>query len=77
MIFRPFFASLPEGKRGLLLIDNARADFDGIQGDIAKSLLDKLRVDILLLPPNSSFILQPNDLGINKPIKKNLEMYWE
>ena len=76
MIFRPFFASLPEGKRGLLLIDNARAHFDGIQGDIAKSL-DKLRVDILLLHPNSSSILHPNDLGINKPIKKNLEMYWE
>ena len=69
MILRLFFVSLPKGKRGLLLLDNAIERFDGMQGDITKSL-DKFRIDILLLPPNSSSILQPNDLGINKPVKK-------
>ena len=56
-IFKPFYQSIPSEKRGLLIMDNVRAHYDHEKGEIKKLLKNNLRVDIFLLPPNSSSYL--------------------
>ena len=57
-------------------MDNLKAHVDGETGEIAKEF-KKINVDLLLLPPNTSSFLYPNDLGINQPIKSTLRYLWE
>lgn len=64
-IIEPWIANLPLGKRGLLLLDNCRGHFD----PEIEELLKKLRIDIKLLPPNTTGRLQPLDLSTIAPFK--------
>ena len=68
--FIKFLSSLPKDKKILLLYDNFRGHKTE---DVTKFLKTHLPlVDILLLPPNTTSIMQPLDIGINKSVKSHI-----
>ena len=69
--FIKFLSFLPKNKKILLLYDNFRAHK-------TKKVIDFLHnnyplVDILLLPENTTSILQPLDTGVNKSVKGHIK----
>jgi hypothetical protein len=75
--FIKFLSSLPKDKKILLLYDN----FRGHRTDKVNDFIEKNfpMIEILLLPSNTTPILQPLDVGINKPFKsyiKNKYLGW-
>ena len=72
-----FLSCLPKDKKILLLYDNFKAHKTK---KVMKYLSDQYPlIDILLLPPNTTSILQPLDVGVNKTVKnhiKNEYMNW-
>ena len=72
-IIRPYVRNIPEGYRGLLILDNCRAHLNKEIIDI----LQKLNVDVLPLPPNSTHILQPLDISVFKSVKSIFREIWE
>jgi len=69
--FIKFLLSLPNDKRILLLYDNFRGHKTKKVTEFIKTHLPL--VEILLLPPNTTSILQPLDVGINKSVKSNVK----
>jgi len=65
-VLEPHAKKLPQDKKGLLLMDNHRCHID--EG-VLKRIRD-LRYDIKLLPPNTTGLLQPLDIGYNKVFKE-------
>ena len=47
------------------MLDNCRAHLN----DEIRQILDELRVDLLVFPPNSTGLLQPLDISVNKSLK--------
>ena len=74
MVFKPWSQTIPEGKKGLLLIDGSCAHLDK-KGEIVNEFLN-IHIEVMKFPPNLTSELQPNDLGINKPIKKLWQEMW-
>ena len=75
--FIKFISYLPNDKKILLICDN----FGSHKTQKVKDFMSKEYplIDILLLPPNTTSILQPLDISINKPFKtyiKNQYMDW-
>jgi DNA-binding transcriptional regulator YiaG len=75
--FIKFLSSLPKDKRILLLYDN----FKGHRTDKVNNFLKEKfpMIKVLLLPSKTTPILQPLDVGINKPFKsyiKNKYLDW-
>jgi len=65
--FITFLSSLPKDKKILLLYDNFRGHKTPTVTNFIETQLPL--VDVLLLPPNTTSILQPLDVGINRPFK--------
>ena len=59
---------LEEDKPALVVIDN----FKGQVTSAVNTLLDENNIHVCLLPPNTSDLLQPMDLSVNKPAKEFL-----
>jgi len=68
--FIKFLSALPTDKKILLIYDN----FGGHKTDNVTNFLKKHLplVEVLLLPPNTTSILQPLDVGINKSFKSHI-----
>ena len=69
--FIKFLSSLPKNKKILLLYDNFKAH-------ITKKVIDYIHneyplIDVLLLPQNTTSILQPLDIGVNKLVKGHIK----
>lgn len=73
-IFVPFGKTIPEKKKGILIMDNFKAHYDGLE---IPKLIREAGFKLLLLPPNTTSELQPNDLGINHILKLNYRYFWE
>ncbi len=69
--FIKFLSSLPKNKKILLLYDNFKAH-------TTKKVIDYIHneyplIDVLLLPQNTTSILQPLDVGVNKTVKNHIK----
>ena len=71
-IIKQFSESIPQGKRGLILMDN----FSAHKNEMVFDALHKLNIDILFFPSNCTQELQPLDLAVNKPFKDNYSEEW-
>jgi transposase-like protein len=69
--FIELLSQLPKDKKILLLLDN----FSGHKTEKVMGFLkdNYPLVEIMLLPPNTTSILQPLDVGINKPFKTKIK----
>jgi DDE superfamily endonuclease len=65
--FIKFISFLPTDKKILLLCDNVSSHKTKKVNDYIKKKFPL--IDILLLPPNTTSLLQPLDIGTNKPFK--------
>lgn len=64
-----YASSLPPLNKGLLIVDNHKVHtYDKLIDD-----LKKISYEILYLPPNTTDLLQPLDLSINRIYKKNIK----
>jgi len=72
-VFRPYAKKLPEGKQGILLLDN----FAGHIDDNLKKFVNDLRFDILTFPANTTKFHQPMDISVNKSFKAIVSNFWE
>ena len=59
-------------KRNLLVWDSFRAHLS----DNVKRVLKNSRTDVAVIPGGMTSLLQPLDVGVNKPFKDNLRQYW-
>ena len=59
-------------KRNLLVWDSFRAHLS----DNVKRVLKSSRTDVAVIPGGMTSLLQPLDVGVNKPFKDNLRQYW-
>ena len=59
-------------KRNLLVWDSFRAHLS----DNVKRVLKTPRTDVAVIPGGMTSLLQPLDVGVNKPFKDNLRQYW-
>ena len=72
-VLGPWSRKIPEGKRGLLLIDG----FEGHFSTEINALLISLRIDVKKLPANTSHLLQPMDLSVNSVFKQYYSSCWD
>jgi hypothetical protein len=69
--FKKFIFVLPKDKKILLIYDNFRAH---LTDDVKKFIKEKFPlIETITLPPNTTPILQPLDVGINKPFKEYIK----
>ena len=59
-------------KRNFLVWDSFRAHLS----DNVKRVLKNSRTDVAVIPGGMTSLLQPLDVGVNKPFKDNLRQYW-
>ena len=57
-----------DDKNAVVIMDN----FKGQVTDAVHELLESNRIDVCLLPPNTTDLLQPMDIAVNKPVKSFL-----
>ena len=62
-----------DDKAALVIIDN----FKGQVTEAVTSLLDANNIHVCLLPPNTTDLLQPMDIAINKPAKEFIKRRFE
>lgn len=67
-MLRPYL----NGRRGLLILDNAPAH---VHAQVISSLADA-NCKALFLPPQTTQHLQPLDVGVNGPFKVRCKHYW-
>lgn len=59
-IFKEHAKTLPEGKKGLIIMDQAAPHLDKKNNSV-EELIKSYNYDLLYLPSNSSDSIQPND----------------
>jgi hypothetical protein len=62
-----------DDKAALVIIDN----FKGQVTESVTSLLDANNIHVCLLPPNTTDVLQPMDIAVNKPTKEFIKRQFE
>ena len=62
-----------DDKAALVIIDN----FKGQVTEAVTSLLDANNIHVCLLPPNTTDLLQPMDIAVNKPAKEFIKRRFE
>ncbi|KAG7354303.1 DDE superfamily endonuclease [Nitzschia inconspicua] len=68
----PHIQERADGAPGVLFLDHFRCHYS----DIAKAKLNNIGVQLKLIPKGCTSVVQPIDVGVNKPFKDRIKSLW-
>ncbi|KAG7367332.1 DDE superfamily endonuclease [Nitzschia inconspicua] len=68
----PHIQQRADGAPVVLFLDHFRCHYS----DIAKAKLNNIGVQLKLIPKGCTSVVQPIDVGVNKPFKDRIKSYW-